>query len=347
VTDVPHARRSGRWRRPAPWLLASLVLAAASVPAGLASAHLLPVAPSVGLARPFASSVNFTVNLTDAPAFQPRYLNATANGSLNVSVHLHNTGAIAHTFTVVNASQSGQVLNRSWTPQNLSSYFATYPPLRNVSVPGAANAWANFTLPASSAFRSLEFVSTVPYQFQAGMWGFLNVTPAGPTLVLSENTTNTLQFVPALLSAGPSVHGGVTLHVLVSNLGDLAHTFTVSSQPNVTLTTLGSLASHLPLTNVSVPSGPPGFVWANFTVPGVGVYEFVCTVAGHFTGGMYGFLYVGVPVPPPPPSPSTAIAGVPLLVGASALLAVGVALAAGSAYAGRLPRQPGPKDSHP
>ena len=347
MTDLPDARRSGRWRRPGPWLFAALVLAAASVPGGLASAHLLPIAPTVGVAHPMASSANFSVNLTDAPAFQPRYLNATANGSLDLSVRLHDVGSITHTFTVVNASQAGTVLNRSWTPQNLTSYFATYPALLNVSVAGGASAWANFTLPASSAFRSFEFVSTVPYQFQAGMWGFLNVTPAGPTLVLSDNTTNSLQFVPAILSAGPTVHGGVTLHVLVANLGDLGHTFTVASQPNVTLTSLGSLATRPPLTNATVPSGPPGYVWANFTVPGVGIYEFVCTVAGHFTGGMYGFLYVGVPVPPPPPSPSTAIVGVPILVGSAVLLAVGVGLALASAYTGRFPREPGPRESHP
>src|SRR5579862_9853840 len=137
------------------------------------------------------------------------------------------------------------------------------------------------------------------------MWGFLNLTPAGPTLVLSENTTDSYQFVPNILSA-PNVHGGATFHVLVTNQGTLGHTFTVAAQPNVTLTTVGYFGSHPPVGNATVP-GSGGSVWANFTVSGVGIYEYVCTISGHFSQGMFGFLYVGVPVPPPAPAPSTAI----------------------------------------
>jgi uncharacterized cupredoxin-like copper-binding protein len=347
VTDPPCARSSGPWRRPGVWLLASLVLAAVSAPGGLAAAHVLRVAPTVGYAHPLASSANFSVRLTDTPAYAPGFLNATVNGTVSVSVHLDNVGSIAHTFTVVAANQSGVVLNRSLTPANLSSYFVAYPPQANVNVSAGTSAWANFTLAASSAFRSFEFVSVLPYQFQAGMWGFLNLTPTGPTLVLSDNTTNLPSFVPDILSTGTSVHGQVTLDVLVTNLGDEGHTFTVSSQPNVTFTDLSSLKTHLPLANETVPSGPPLFVWANFTVPGVGIYEYVCTVAGHFEGGMYGFLYVGVPVPAAPPSPSTAIVAVPLLAGAAVLLGIGLALALAVAYTGRFPKRPSPPGSHP
>jgi uncharacterized cupredoxin-like copper-binding protein len=277
----------------------------------------------------------------------PRYLNATVSGTVNVSVALHNTGSTTHTFTVVNASNSSTVLNRSLNPQNLTAYFATYPPSENVSVAGGTSTWANFSLASATTFRSLEFVSTIPYQFQAGMWGFLNLTPLGPTVVLSDNATNTPAFVPNVLSAGPSVHGPVTLDVLLVDLGSVSHTFTVAPQPNVTVTTVGYFASHPPLANQSIVPGPPKPIWANFTVPAIGVYEYVCTVTGHFTAGMYGFLYVGVPVPPPPPTPSTAIVAIPILVGSAVLLGVGIVLALGSAYLGRLPKKPRTDGPHP
>ncbi len=346
MTGAPRLRPSGGWRRPGPWLLASLVLAAASVPGGLASAHLVPSAPTVGVGHPTATSVSFTVNLTDAPAYSPRYLNATVSDGATVSVYLDNLGGLAHSFTVVNANQSGVVLNRSWTPQQLDAYFTANGSLENVSVPAGTTAWANFSVPAATTFQSFEFVSTIPYQFQAGMWGFLNLTSAGTTVTLSENTTNSFSFVPNALSAGPTVHTAVTLHILVTNQGDLSHTFTVAAESNVTLTTIGYFASHPPLVNVSVPDSAGGTVWANFTAPGVGVYEYVCTVPGHFNQGMFGFLYVGVPVPPPPPSPSTAIVSVPVLAGSAVLLGIGLALALVSTYAGRLPRKPASPGHH-
>ena len=347
MTGAPRLRPTGGWRRPGPWLLASLVLAAASVPGGLAAAHLVSTAPLVGVGHPLATNVSASVNLTDAPSYSPRYVNATVSDGANVSVHLDNVGAIAHTFTVVNSNQSGVVLNRSWSPQALAAYFGTYGWLENVNVSGGSSAWANFTVPSATTFQSFEFVSTIPYQFQAGMWGFLNLTAAGPTLTLSENTTNAFSFVPNALSAGPSVHGSVTFHVLVTNEGSLSHTFTVAAEPNVTLTTIGYFASHPPLVNVSVPDSPGGSVWANFTAPAVGVYEYVCTVPGHFTQGMYGFLYVGVPVPPPPASPSTAIVSVPILAGSAVLLGIGLVLALVSTYGGRFPKRPTSSEHHP
>jgi uncharacterized cupredoxin-like copper-binding protein len=343
VTDASLVRPSGRRRRPGPWLLAALVLAAAALPGGLAAAHAVRLAPEVGVAHPLAAATNFTVNLTDAPSYTPRYLNATAGGALTVSVFLNNTGSIAHTFTV--AAQSGVVLNRSWTPQQLDAYFVANGSLVNKNVSGGSSVTVSFVLNASTSFRSFEFVSTIPYQFQAGMWGFLNITPAGPTLVLSDNTTNNFQFVPNVLSGGPTVHTGATFDVLVTNLGSLSHTFTVYSQPNVTLTSLGSLAKHPPLVNRTINASAN--VWANFTVSAVGVYEYVCTVSGHFTAGMFGFLYVGVPVPPPPPAPSTAIVEVPILVGSALLLGVGLVLAVASALAGRFPKKPTSGEHHP
>lgn len=347
MTDASSVRPSGGWRRPGPWLLAGLVLAATALPGGLAAAHLAHVAPRVGYARPASTSVRFDVNFTDAPAYSPRVLHASPNGSLSVSIKLHNNGSIAHTFTLENVSQSGVPLNRSWTPLQLKQFFTTNGSLADVNLSSGATGWANFSLAASSAIRSFEFASTIPYQFQAGMWGYLNVTPLGPTYSVEDNTTNSFSFVPNVLSTpvGATISGPVSFHVLINNLGTDAHTFTVASQRNTTLTTLGSFKAHPPIVNVTVNSSVQAV--AKFTVPGIGVYEYVCTVPGHFASGMFGFLYVGVPVPLPPSAPSTAIVAVPVLVGSGVLLGIGLVLSLGAAYVGRLPRTPGSGGPHP
>jgi len=342
VSAASSVRPSGGWRRPGPWLLVGLVLAAAALPGGLAAAHVLRVAPRVGYAHEASTSVSFQVNITDAhaPSYTPRILHATSNGTLSVSIQLHNNGSIAHTFTLENVSQSGVPLDPSWSPVHLKQFFATNGSLADVNLSAGQTQWANFSLAPSTTIRSFEFASTIPYQFQAGLWGYLNVTPLGPTYSVQDNTTNIPSFVPAILSTpvGVAVHGPVSFHVLITNQGSDGHTFTVAAERNQTLTTLGALKSPLPLANVSVNGGTTA---VTFTVPGIGVYEYVCTISGHFAAGMFGFLYVGVPVPSPPPSPSTAIVEVPILAGSVALLGIGLVLALGSAYVGRLPKKPG------
>ncbi len=344
----PSARTAGRWRRPVPWLVAGLLLATAALPAGASVGHLVRFAPLVGVGRalPLAGNLtaNFSVNLTDAPSFDPAYLNVTANLSANatltVQIQLHNNGTYAHTFTL--ADQAGTLLNRSWTPAELDSYLVAHPPLANVSLPAGGTGWANVTFNASKVLRSYEFVSTVPYQFQAGMFGFLNIAPGGPAYLLEDNTTSQFRFVPDVLAAAPTAHGATTLHVKVTNLGSIPHSFTVYPQPNETVTSLGQFAKNPPLVNQSVPiPGPKGAsTWANFTVPGPGVYEFVCMVLGHFASGMFGFLYVGVLPPAPSAPPSTAIVDGWILVGSAALLGIGAVLAVAAALSGRLPRAP-------
>ena len=338
MTDRRRSPPPAGWRRPAPWLLAALVAASISVPGGLASAHLVRIAPTVGVARPLAASAAFSENLTDTPAFSNRTLKAVvgATSTLDVSISLDNTGSLNHTFTLVNANQSGVVLNRSWTPEQLGQYFQLNGTLVNQSLAPGGKATVAFTLSPAAVVRSFEFVSLVPYQFQAGMFGFLNLTPTGPNVTVNESTTNSLSFVPNALSAGPAVTNVVSMHVLVTNTGTTPHYFVVAAQPNTTLTSTSYFTSHPPLINVTI-NGSVGFsVWANFTITTAGVYEYVCTEPGHFASGMYGFLYVGVPVPSSS-SPTTAIVEVPLLVGSVVLLGVGGALVAASAYRGRFP----------
>ncbi len=350
MSESPSVRPSSGWRRPGPWLLAGLLLAAAAIPGGLAAAHVLRVASSVGYGRPEASTTyNFTkFQMTDQPAYSPRTLAATAAaGTVNVNVLLNNSGSsLAHTFTLVNVSQVGIPVNRTLTPTGLTSYFATYPPTVNTNVSAGKIVWANFSLPADTKFRSLEFVSTIPYQFQAGMFGFLNITPAGPTYLLEENATSSFQFVPNELSSPPGANGSISFHVHVFDVGTTLHSFTVSSQPNVTFASVAALLAPPGfLRNVTVSGG--NSTWANFTVPGIGVYEYVCVEPGHFSQGMFGFLYAGVTPPPTPAPPRTSLVEIPVLIGSAILLGIGIALALGSALIGRFPPKPESKTDGP
>ena len=305
----------------------------------------LPAAPMVGEARPLESTVNVTMNLTDQPAFSPSAVTAPAGSS--VSIHLDNVGNFLHTFTL--CAQPGVVLPSSLTPAGVYDFFRTNGSLANVTLAPGTQGWANLTFNASVAGpAAFEFVSVVPYQFQSGMRGFLNLTSTGPGLELSENTTNAPGFVPNVLAAAPT-HYPINLDVLVTNEGNLPHTFTVAPQSNVSLLPsnfTAYFAQHPALVSASVPASAGGTIWGNFTIPGPGVYQYICEIPGHFAAGMYGYLYVGVPPPAQPSPPSTALVDAGVLGGSAALLGIGVVLAVVAAYSGRFPRRPGAHDPH-
>ena len=300
----------------------------------------------VGQARPLASAVNVTMNLTDEPAFSPSIVTVPAGSS--VAIHLDNIGEYPHTFTL--CARSDVVLSSSLTPAGVYDFFRANGSLANVSLAPGAQGWANLTFNASVAGpASFEFVSVVPYQFQSGMWGFLNLTSTGPGLELSENTTNAPGFVPDVLAAQPT-HYPINLDVLVTNEGNLPHTFTVAPQTNVTLLPSNFTAYfvlHAPLVSANVPAGAGATIWANLTISGPGVYQYICEISGHFAAGMYGYLYVGVPPPASPTPPSTALVDTWVLGGSAALLGIGGVLAGVAAYTGRFPRRPGSHDRHP
>lgn len=345
VSDARTARRHGPVRRALPWIVAGLLLTTVGLPFA-AALDSLPSAPMVGHARPLASTVNVTVNLTDRPAFSPSAVTAPA-GSM-VSIHLANTGNFTHTFTL--CAQPDVIVPSSLTPSGLYDFFRTNGSLANVSLAAGDQGWANITFNASVAGpASFEFVSVVPYQFQAGMFGFLNLTSTGPGLALSENTTNAPGFVPDVLAAQPA-HYPINLDVLVTNEGSLPHTFTVAPQTNVTLLPsnfTSYFSQHAPLVSANVPAAAGGTIWANFTITGPGVYQYICEIPGHFAAGMYGYLYVGVAPPAAPTPPSTAVVDAWVLGGSATLLGIGVLLALVATYTGRFARRPGaPKEHH-
>ncbi len=340
MTDARARRESGPLARAVPWAIAALVLVSVGLPSAEAIGR-LPSAALVGYSHPESGNSTAQLNLTDQPRFEPRSL--TANSSATLSVHLSNVGVYNHTFTL--SKDPGVVLNTSWSPSQLDAYFATNGSLANVSVPGGGSAWANVTLNASAGGDSFEFVSLTPYQFQAGMWGFVNVSFSGPGQMLEDNTTDSYQFVPATLSVASPTHYPVEVDVLVTNQGSLGHTWTISGLSNYTLSPANftdTFSTNPPLASSAVPGGAGSTVWANFTIKGPGVYQYICTVTGHFANGMTGFLYVGVPVPAPTVAPSTAIVDTWILVGSSALLGIGAILAIVAAFTGRFPAQRGP-----
>ncbi len=339
--------RPGPLRRALPWFVAGIVLAGIGVPGTAFAMNGWSGGPRVGEGHPIpvsSGTEQVRIVMSDAPAYSPSAI--TANVSSNLSVDVVNNGSLAHTFTI--SPLTNFEIPENWTPAQLDHFYATEGALASVNVSPGHQAWANVSLNSSVVPGSYEFYSLIPYQFQAGMSGTILIQ-GGPGIALSENTTDSLSFVPNILSVTPSTYP-VTVDVLVTNLGNDGHTFTVSPLSNVTLLPSNFtqfFEQHSPLTNAPVPSGAGSTVWANFTVDGPGVYQYICTITGHFANGMDGELYVGVAIPPTPPAPSTAIVQVGILIGVAVLLGIGVTIVVLAAFTGRLPpKPPAPERPH-
>jgi len=293
------------------------------------------------------AAVNVTLNLTDAPSFEPNAVRIPPN--MGVHFTLINTGVLNHTFTL--SSVPNYVLPTTWTPTQLNAFFTANLSVSSVTVPAGATAFDNVTLPSSAvAGDSFEFVSVIPYQFQAGMHGFLNLSAVatGPAVVLNVAATDQFRFVPDVLVVNSSTYP-VNVDVDATNDGVLPHTWTLEGQANNTLSPSNYttyFAAHPPLGLAVLTNGGQSN-WTNFTISGPGVYEYICEVTGHFLNGMFGFLYVGVAPPANVTPPSTAIVQVGILVGAASLLGVGAIFAVAAAYTGRFPRAPPGTGHHP
>ena len=90
-----------------------------------------------------------------------------------------------------------------------------------------------------------------------------------------------------------------TVDVTFTNGDNLAHTFTILNREGYVIKSSDDLA-HListfgTLVNLVANGGTQ--VTGNFTAPGIGWYEFVCTESGHFQEGMYGFIAFGEALP--------------------------------------------------
>jgi uncharacterized cupredoxin-like copper-binding protein len=337
--STDRARRAFRLRRLGLiWLTAGILLGLGGVPTLVLAYSAAHPSALIGHAVPEAvapSQKNLTMNLTDRPRFEPQFV--TVNVSTNLTILLQNTGVLNHSFTVSKVPDF--VLNQSWDPTQLDAFFAANGSLANVTLAPRTNASVTLSFNASAGAESFEFASIIPYQFQAGMWGFINVT-GGPGLYLSDNATNSLTFVPSVLEANIS-HFPASINVQVTNMGSLSHTWTLGPWSNYTLSPANFTTyfqAHAPLVSSPIPSVPGQSSWANFTIAAAGVYQYICTIPGHFQAGMTGLLYVDVAPPPPPVPPSTAIVQGGLLIGIGVLTGIGIVLVVAAALVGRFPK---------
>jgi plastocyanin len=102
---------------------------------------------------------------------------------------------------------------------------------------------------------------------------------------LNVSVTDSLTFATSLNEVQP----GDTVHVTVTQLGTIDHTFTLSPTAGFTFPTTDSagdldsyFSAHAPLVDVQVGTTTGGHYFGNFTAPPVGVYEYVCEEPGHF-----------------------------------------------------------------
>jgi len=127
------------------------------------------------------------------------------------------------------------------------------------------------------------------------------VTPAGPASSIAITATTSYSYTPNEIQ---QVATNTSVSVAFTDASDLAHTFTIigkqgwvipSTISESAFSTLVYGQNPKVLFNLNI-SGA-GTLNANFTSPGTGWYEFVCTEAGHFQLGMYGFIAFGMNLP--------------------------------------------------
>jgi plastocyanin len=308
----PSRRRGpGRSRRGALSLVVvlTMVVSAFSIPYllhldGYVSPQSIGHARYVPGSSPAAAS-NLTINVTDN-GYEPSTVNVSVNTTL--SLHLVNVGSVVHTFTV--DATPNQVIPANITPAKLFALFApANASLVNLTLaPGQAAYWNHtFRTLSDPAGDTYEFLSLASggYQFKAGLFGFLTVSSGvvGPHQVVFLNATGAIIFVPSILVASP----GLPIVFEVGVQGALSHTFTLDSIPNDTGLSnsfsnsqlLAYFVAHPPLVNDPLSPNAPPVVTPPITMPAShGIYEYVCTVPGHFPG-MQGHIYVGVTPQPP------------------------------------------------
>jgi uncharacterized cupredoxin-like copper-binding protein len=148
-----------------------------------------------------------------------------------------------------------------------------------------------------------------------GEWGSRPAvvqTASGATITMSVGVGGGLTYDPNAFPAPGTtlISPGEAITIDITNLGTLAHTFTLSSLVNYTLpTTSGNLTgtflvTHPPYYSINISATQGSMTVASFVAPTkIGSYQFFCTETGHFAAGMEGLMGVGISVGPPPPPP--------------------------------------------
>jgi plastocyanin len=145
------------------------------------------------------------------------------------------------------------------------------------------------------------------------LWGSTGVaavrgaSPAEAHAAATDSITITVSSAFAFDPSSFEVNPGDTVTLTVEQLGDVQHTFTLSSVANFSFTNSNStadltsfFAAHPPLAYFQINATPGEKQTVTFKAPPLGVYEYVCEVPGHFQLGMWGDMGSGVAVGPPP-----------------------------------------------
>lgn len=115
---------------------------------------------------------------------------------------------------------------------------------------------------------------------------------------VNVSATSSLSFAPDSFTVLP----GASVHLVVTQLANFNHTFTLSPAANVTIPTSDSpgqvtafFQAHPPIVNLSLGSVVGGRFFANFSAPTtLGTYEFICLI--HFPA-MFGSMTVASSLP--------------------------------------------------
>jgi uncharacterized cupredoxin-like copper-binding protein len=171
---------------------------------------------------------------------------------------------------------------------------------------------------------------------------------AHPSVVvdnISVRTTSSFRFVPNQVTVTP----GATVHLVVTQAANFAHSFVLSRVANFTIPGSDPAAqlsaffnAHSPLVNLSIPGTVEAQGVQDFTAPAAGTYEFVYLVSGHFQGGMFGFL-APTTIPGGASSSSSGFPISPLVLGAvvGVVVVVVAVLVARRRSRGTPPQTPG------
>ncbi len=181
-----------------------------------------PAMAGGGSAVTASGSTSLSISVSNAFAFSPSAVGNLAPNS-TISVTLTTLGSLAHTFTLVNASNEGYNLASlaggnpaAVTAGQLNSFFAKYPPLVNVPfLTTLGSKEINFTSPAKGWY---EFICTEPGHYQSGMFGFLAFGMDVPSN-LSGATVNTGPGLPVFIITGTIVSLVVIAVVLAFVVG--------------------------------------------------------------------------------------------------------------------------------
>lgn len=266
------------------------------------------VAPSTEVAREvLASSVVEDLVVKDnSPQFTPSTVVVTAGELVTFSVN--NDGNDTHTFTIYKVPNGNIPCTPSDPPNVAEQYVNANGSLVNLTLAPHTLAWTNVTFVSAT---TLEFLSVLPSDCLYGT-GSIHVLPAGTVSQqeLFVNATSSLTFDPSTMQA----QAGVPIVVNAGVVGALSHTFVLDAISNDTaLSPGGTLPSNFPgpgtgpsaafPISLNLLSAGTTYTSAPIILP-AGVYWYVCTVPGHFTGGMYGKLYVSIPLTLPQSIPT-------------------------------------------